>query len=453
MSVPPNVTCPPNFNTLLNCSVEKSYLRPDDGVTIIPWIYSLLLLLLHLPLAFLRIARWTNSQWLSVGMAFFSICLTCLSYFSTNWAGKEVYVWFPVALTGDISGAMQLIILFCIDSEYREYHGTKNKSMKFWIKYAFKFVVTSLRKLWRYMRCWEGRRQRTGEIEMHLLEPDVHSPGPNVGEEPENNPPRLSVRRVMGGFRPGLEQALSMIITHNIQDAINQPVVIEQSLNEQVDEPQYIPGPPTMISRGVYTGERDGIPDDVMPFSLLLVFLLSGMFLIILFVLQVIGLAYAIRRYLEHQTELASWCSPAFVLGGTMFAADCFNSTILPTDRGTGCVLVPGDQVSWLQWTFTALAIEIFLELLDGMMMLRIYWSRPWLTIFVGIVVWSVLIAVGIARTLMLPIAGHTVAIVDDSGVGCKTELFEGGLRGAIIAWTDGIFEGWDIVYFGPAGG
>jgi hypothetical protein len=34
----------------------------------------------------------------------------------------------------------------------------------------------------------------------------------------------------------------------------------------------------------------------------------------------------------------------------------------------------------------------------------------------------------------------------------CRTTSFPGGLRGAIIAWSDGIFNSLGVTYFGPSG-
>ena len=46
----------------------------------------------------------------------------------------------------------------------------------------------------------------------------------------------------------------------------------------------------------------------------------------------------------------------------------------------------------------------------------------------------------------MLPIPGHEVAIVGMVEATCVTNLYEAGLRGAIIAWSDGVFAEWKPV-------
>lgn len=101
-----------DFTVLSNCSVAFSDLRPEQGVTIIPWVLTALLLALHVPLGFIRIIQWDKGQW-------FSVSLTCLEYRSTSMHPKNKYIWIPVALTADIGGALQLMIL--IWKEYKKH--------------------------------------------------------------------------------------------------------------------------------------------------------------------------------------------------------------------------------------------------------------------------------------------------------------------------------------------
>ena len=104
------VDCP-SLNTLSNCTVAVSYLRPDEANAIIPWVYSLILLLCHLPLVIIRVVRWETGQMWSLAMATFSVGLTCLAYGSSGLAPEQVLIWTPIALTVDVGAVMQVFIL------------------------------------------------------------------------------------------------------------------------------------------------------------------------------------------------------------------------------------------------------------------------------------------------------------------------------------------------------
>jgi hypothetical protein len=100
-----------NIEGLKDCSVKTSYLRPDSGFTVIPWLYSLIVLSLHLPLVFVRILRWETGQWLTMLMASFCIGLLIIEYASTQLNASQVYVWTPIVAGLDIGGCLQVFIL------------------------------------------------------------------------------------------------------------------------------------------------------------------------------------------------------------------------------------------------------------------------------------------------------------------------------------------------------
>ena len=73
------------------CVVNSTYLRPSEGIAVIPWWYGTILLLPHLPLLYLRIMKWQKGWWLALAMAIFDLSLTVVSYGSTD--QEEVFVW------------------------------------------------------------------------------------------------------------------------------------------------------------------------------------------------------------------------------------------------------------------------------------------------------------------------------------------------------------------------
>jgi hypothetical protein len=62
-----------------------------------------------------------------------------------------------------------------------------------------------------------------------------------------------------------------------------------------------------------------------------------------------------------------------------------------------------------------------------------------------GIVVWVAFIAVEFIQMRALP-AGLSLGIVSSMEGTCAFDAFPGGLRGTIIAWSDGLFGGWSCI-------
>ena len=114
----PNTTLVPNvpFSIFVasqtdNITCPSTYLRPDPGGALIPWLYSLFLLLFHLPACVLRVVRWQSAQYLSLGLAALSIALCIQSYISTGLVAEEILVWMPLTLMLDVGAMLQMVVL------------------------------------------------------------------------------------------------------------------------------------------------------------------------------------------------------------------------------------------------------------------------------------------------------------------------------------------------------
>ena len=81
-------------------------------------------------------------------------------------------------------------------------------------------------------------------------------------------------------------------------------------------------------------------------------------------------------------------------------------------------------------------------------------YRAPWVTIILAMVISICLIAVGFWQTAQMPsgfVAGR-LGIVSDKGP-CAIDMSPGGLRGIIIAWSDGFFCGLGNFYEWNVGG
>jgi hypothetical protein len=106
------------FITSLNRNVPcggPTYLRPDVGGSLLPWLYSFIALLVHLPIVIIRVARWDRVQVLSLALAALTIGVTLQTYKSTQLSPDKVLVWMPLALPLDAGSMLQLVVLIVED--------------------------------------------------------------------------------------------------------------------------------------------------------------------------------------------------------------------------------------------------------------------------------------------------------------------------------------------------
>lgn len=83
-----------------------TYIRPDPGGSMMPWLPTLILLFFHLPACIIRAVRWESAQYLALGLALLGVALTIQAYVSTGLKPEEVLVWMPLPLVLD-AGAME----------------------------------------------------------------------------------------------------------------------------------------------------------------------------------------------------------------------------------------------------------------------------------------------------------------------------------------------------------
>jgi hypothetical protein len=107
-----------SLNRNISCG-GPTYLRPDVGGSLLPWLYTIIEISIHLPVVLVRVARWDKVQVISLALAGFQICLTLLSYHSTRLSPDQVLVWMPLTLPLDAGSMLQLAVLIVEDVGYR----------------------------------------------------------------------------------------------------------------------------------------------------------------------------------------------------------------------------------------------------------------------------------------------------------------------------------------------
>lgn len=192
---------------------------------------------------------------------------------------------------------------------------------------------------------------------------------------------------------------------------------------------------------------------------LLLYLIISILCLFALLALQIIGVVKSLTAYFNQHSPDETWCSPAFQIADRVFDYHCTNYTVDQRAAfGIGCVDVPTEDFAhWLFWTGVGLIIEIVGQMVDLFLLIKIgrkvdvkpYLKRPWFTMVTGLSVLLVLVVVGWYKTQHQPMpTGPFVGLVTTNG-SCASAVYPGGLRGSIIAWSDGVFAGLGELYTG----
>jgi hypothetical protein len=345
-------SCPP-LGTLLNCSIPASYIRPDEGFAVMPWVFSAGLFVSHLLSSVCRIflQPYDRSQLLALVLAVWAVAVTILGYQSTGFEGAKIYIWTPLMMAGDVAALIHLI--------------------------KEQFPDT------------QQRNKMSEDHEHHQL----------LGRRYVDYPPQY--------------------------DELQQPAK---------------PRPKRTATDTLCT-------------------IAATLLLVASMVLQGAGLVFAIIRFLaRHQSPLqTTWCSPAFQLGNQTFNADCTYFPITQYESlGIACVDVPGNQATWLGWTAIGLFILLILELSEVMVLflpqfktfrVRRSYRAPILTTLAGVVVWVTFIMIGFIEMKTLPpgLSETRLGIVGGLEGTCGFDASPGGLRGTIIAWSDGLFKGWSL--------
>lgn len=88
-----------------------SYLRPDVGGALLPWIYSIVVLIVHIPIVIIRVVKWQTVQTWCLAATAFTIALTAQAYKSTGFGADKILTWTPLLLVIDAGSMAQVTFL------------------------------------------------------------------------------------------------------------------------------------------------------------------------------------------------------------------------------------------------------------------------------------------------------------------------------------------------------
>ena len=402
----------------LNVTVP-SYFRPDTGSTLLPWAYTMLVVIVHLPMVIIRVMRWENVQiWCLVSTSF--VVLGYIqAYVSTEFDPAKILVWTPLILVIDAGSMAQIFFL----------------------------VI-------------EAKKVRIGS-RVVLFDPED-----NEEEESRRALPVLvsSDNATIPRQAPHAMVQYSPLWNHKYQHSRRSPQVIDQEIQERSTGD----GEATAAFRAFGSTSRAmndehslrWYRDPAAPAAISAVLLF-----IAVLALQIIGLAKAsVAHARRSAAPPTSWCSPLLQpFGLALVDGDCHVYNINQSrNQGIGCIDIPGVwQNSWITGTVAGVIIELILELGDVLILACVNGSprwrgvkmkRPWATMFSGVIVLFVTLLYGVIYASTLPpgITERVTVVMDVQGPASYSGYLTGsGLRGAVIGWSDGFFSSWNVTYFG----
>ncbi|KAM0796804.1 hypothetical protein BDR22DRAFT_824895 [Usnea florida] len=355
-----------------------SYLRPDIGGALVPWVYSIVILLVHIPVVIIRVVKWEAVQTWCLAATVFTVALTAQSFASTDFRSDKILTWTPLLLVIDADSMAQ--VLFLIVEDYQ--------------------LFTRLR---------------------HAIAPPRAKP---------SEQPFLDDEEIGKSGNP-IERVSMEMRTASPIPSMTAPTNSHQ--------------PALFTSRPLYIACT------------------SFLLLISIFTFQLLGLHHAVSAA-KQSAPSVSWCSPIFQpFGVAVLDGNCHVWPIQQTfSKGVGCILIPGtQQMAWLKATVAGTSLSFALELVDICILATVHsgtrWRgikmrRPWFTMFSGVAVLGLILVFGVVYSTILPPGiSEKVWIVTDAGAVTvyEGELGTAGLRGAMIGWNDGVFQGWGTTYFG----
>ena len=380
-----------------------TYLRPDTAGALLPWIYTIFILVIHIPVVIIRVVRWEAVQYWCLVSTFITVVTYTQAYVSTRFDAAKVLVWTPLLLVIDAGSMLQ--VFFLIIESKKESAGHQAE------RCARCSFPTSLSRV-------------ESQASSDLL---AHYPACKVQTV-------VAQRPLAGGIQ---------------RDAV-QP-------NGNIAFANFISSRATAATNVDRCWHRDRLNYAAVVAALLFVIVL---------ILQLLGLARAAQIVkASSDAPLVSWCSPFFQPFGVAAIDGSCNIYYInqSAHKGIGCITLPGQwQQQWLKGTIAGITIELCTELVDLAILSlvngkrkifqAVKLKRPWATIFSGLTVLIVTLIYGVNYSLYLPpgVTERVTVLMDEQGpISYTGNLTSAGLRGAIIAWNDGIFESWRGAFFG----
>jgi hypothetical protein len=113
-----NVTWGQVLNLTIRDLGGSSYLRPDVGGALLPWVYTIIVIIVHIPVVVVRVVRWQMVQTWSLAATVLTLVVTAQGFKSTGFAPEMVLTWTPILLVIDAGSMAQILFLIIEDRHF-----------------------------------------------------------------------------------------------------------------------------------------------------------------------------------------------------------------------------------------------------------------------------------------------------------------------------------------------
>lgn len=110
-----NVTWGEVLNQTILDFNHPSYLRPDIGGALMPWVYTAVVIVVHIPIVVIRVVRWEAVQTWCMAATLLTIIVTVQAYVSTQFQAEKILTWTPLLLIIDAGSSAQVLFLLVED--------------------------------------------------------------------------------------------------------------------------------------------------------------------------------------------------------------------------------------------------------------------------------------------------------------------------------------------------
>ncbi|KAL9623293.1 MAG: hypothetical protein Q9160_002400 [Pyrenula sp. 1 TL-2023] len=374
-------------NQVLTAATDTTYLRPDTAGALLPWMYAVIVIVVHIPTVLIRVVKWERVQTLCLVLTFFTAVVYVQAYVSTKFEASKILVWTPVILIIDAGSMLQLFFLV-IEAENTENFGDYHVVTTPRTSTAAKAVPLPISgetiSLLVWYQTWRALRKKRVEA----------GASARIGDSTETELQTLNTNEK--GWSIKRQQTYSLSRSTNAAAAIISPVHSGWKKDKRV-----------------------------------WVAALSLAFFFTVLALQIIGLIYAVEALdPSSRAPEVAWCSTFFQpFGLAIVDGDCHVYYIeLNNNKGIGCVKLPGLwQQGWIKATIAVLIMELVLELADLLILYRVdidrKWhgakmKRPWLSTFSGMIILLATLLCSIQYATYLPpkITERVMVLADVQG-------------------------------------
>jgi len=105
----------PVIGTTIRGIGGEFYLRPDIGGALLPYVYTIIVIIVHLPVVVIQVVRWQKAQTWCLVATVLTLVITIQGFILTQFAPEKLLTWTPLLLIIDAGSKAQVLFLIIED--------------------------------------------------------------------------------------------------------------------------------------------------------------------------------------------------------------------------------------------------------------------------------------------------------------------------------------------------